>query len=256
MPRDEWKSLDGQRMRFRGIFVRYGQKSAYRGAPLKTLLFREVCPVDGGVHVTDHLWFTETKGFQALGLLHEGDCVEFDARVTTYRKGYYGRREDVYKASGQDWRLSFPTRIGRNPALDRPTPEPESNAHEDSAASASQSGQRPAAFPRAELLIPPAWRAAAGRCVGIGALRVFGWLCEWTDGGRQPCDAPITKLARFCAPPEQGMLRTKAIRRHLRKLSEAGMISRVRRQGRKRPQCYVRPPEMWNQTGDATDESQ
>ncbi|HPC93309.1 MAG TPA: hypothetical protein PLU87_00070 [Sedimentisphaerales bacterium] len=256
MPRDEWKNLDGQRMRFRAIFERYGQKSAYRGAPLKTLLFREVCPVDGGVRVTDHLWFTETKGFRALGVLHQGDCVEFDARVTTYRKGYYGRREDVYKPSGQDWRLSFPTRIRRNPALDRPVPEPPSKPHEDAAASRSQPDQRPGAFPRAELLIPPAWREAASRCVGIGALRVFGWLCEWTDGGRQPCEAPIMRLARLCAPPEQGMLRTKAIKRHLRKLSEAGMISRVRRQGGKRPQWYVRPPEMWNQAGDAADESQ
>jgi len=118
MSRDNRRSGLGahadERLRFRGFFVRYGQKRAFRGPPLATLLFRDVCLAENGQQMTDHLWFNETKGFKALGPLKEGDCIEFDARVTHYMKGYRGRREDIYKPTYKDWRLSFPTKIARN----------------------------------------------------------------------------------------------------------------------------------------------
>ncbi len=123
--RHELGELEQQRMHFRGFFERYGSKNAFRGDPLTTLLLRDICLAETGEWIADHLWFTETKGFKAVGPLKEGDCIEFDARVTRYRKGYAGRREDAdgvpvsfYKPESQDWRLSFPTKVKRNSALD------------------------------------------------------------------------------------------------------------------------------------------
>ena len=42
-----------------------------------------------------------------------GDKIEFDARVTTYMKGYMGRRDDVDAAAllEKDYKLSRPTKI-------------------------------------------------------------------------------------------------------------------------------------------------
>lgn len=109
--RQELKQIENQRMRFKAIFERYGKKHAYRGADITTILLREIRIFETGEQITEHLWFTQTKGFESLGELKEGDCIEFDARVTTYIKGYHGRREDVYKPSYKDWRLSYPTKI-------------------------------------------------------------------------------------------------------------------------------------------------
>jgi hypothetical protein len=54
-----------------------------------------------------------TKGFRSLGELIEGDVVEFDARVTPYKKGYRGRNylHMVSKPPTIDYRLSRPTRV-------------------------------------------------------------------------------------------------------------------------------------------------
>ncbi len=61
--------------------------------------------------VSDHVWFTVTKGFAKLGL-QVGDVVTFDARVGPYIKGYEGYREDVYdKPVEQDYKLVYPTRL-------------------------------------------------------------------------------------------------------------------------------------------------
>jgi hypothetical protein len=97
---------------FRAEFVRYGSKSSFTGWPVRTLLFKDV-KLDGKI-VTDHLWFTMTKGFGTLGTLEPGDLVDFHARVTEYAKGYRGHRDDVDAAPiGTDYRLSRPTMITR-----------------------------------------------------------------------------------------------------------------------------------------------
>jgi hypothetical protein len=59
--------------------------------------------------VTDHAWFSYTKGFQACTLT-EGTLVEFDARVKKYTKGYVNPRIGVNQKA-VDYRLSNPTRI-------------------------------------------------------------------------------------------------------------------------------------------------
>ena len=60
--------------------------------------------------ITDHLWFNNTKAFQAVNL-EAGDVVEFDARVKPYEKGYKGRREYVDKPITIDYKLSWPTKV-------------------------------------------------------------------------------------------------------------------------------------------------
>ena len=107
--------MDGERTRFCGTFVRYGTKPGWRGNTEKTLLLRNIVELESGQRVTDHLWFNLTKGFQSLGELHEGDIIEFDARVKPYRAGYWGWDSDRAAENPPRWdyKLSHPTRIKR-----------------------------------------------------------------------------------------------------------------------------------------------
>ena len=112
MVRQELRRKENARETFTGTFERLGKKRAYRGPDLITILLRNVRDTECNP-VADHLWFNMTKEFEALGELHEGDVIRFDARVTAYEKGYRGRREDVYRPVERDYRLSRPTRIER-----------------------------------------------------------------------------------------------------------------------------------------------
>ena len=81
--RKKMKSISGQRERFRATFSRTGTKKNYHGFPEITLLFDDVYREKNGQLITDHLWFNNTKPFQAINL-EAGYLVEFDARVTPY----------------------------------------------------------------------------------------------------------------------------------------------------------------------------
>lgn len=113
--REDLAKLCGVRRRFEGVFERFGKKTGYKEI-LTTILLRDVKDVSSGKIVTDHLWFTMGKRFEALRLV-KGDVVRFTARVTEYEKGYKGRRnEDDYddydsKPVEVDYRLSFPTKF-------------------------------------------------------------------------------------------------------------------------------------------------
>ena len=114
--RRQLKARDGDRLTFRGVFVRYGKKPAWRGPePKTTLLFRKIIEVESGQIVAEHLWFNETKRFKAMGNLVEGDVIQFDARVTPYRKGYWGRdwERQIENPPGWNYKLSYPTKISR-----------------------------------------------------------------------------------------------------------------------------------------------
>lgn len=80
--RPELAQNNEKRMRFRGEFVRFGEKSGWR-QPEKTILMKNVRFAHDDELAADHLWFNLTKGFAKLNLL-EGDIVEFDARVKQY----------------------------------------------------------------------------------------------------------------------------------------------------------------------------
>lgn len=97
-----------ERHTFIGTFVKTGQKSGYK-VPVETIMLKNIKTPDGKM-LTDHLWFTFTKGFKDVNL-QEGDIVQFDARVAEYERGYFGRREEVYVPWSIDYKLSFPTKI-------------------------------------------------------------------------------------------------------------------------------------------------
>lgn len=108
--RTELKNINGARTRFIGTFVRFGTKPAYKGPPIKTLLFENVCDKHGKQY-TDHIWFTTGKQFEALNL-QPGDKICFDARVKIYTKGYRGHRDDYDAAPiSTDYKLSHPNNI-------------------------------------------------------------------------------------------------------------------------------------------------
>ncbi len=102
------QQIEDVRSVFTGTFIRFGEKSGYRG-PVATVLLKDVRD-ESGKRLTGHLWFNLTKGFGALDM-EEGDTIEFRARVKQYTKGYNGRREDVYVPIATDYKLSHPTKI-------------------------------------------------------------------------------------------------------------------------------------------------
>ena len=107
--REKLAVKNNERLKFTGTFERYGSKKGWGGKMLKTILLKDLLDSDGGP-ACDHLWFSLTKAFAALGL-QPGDRVEFFARVKRYTKGYYGYREDVYKPIETDYKLSHPTKV-------------------------------------------------------------------------------------------------------------------------------------------------
>lgn len=109
--RNELQKREGRRGTFTALFLRFGQKAAYKGAPIVTALFVDVRD-DAGQLVTDHLWFKVGRQFAALRM-EAGDKVQFEARVASYVKGYRGRRDDWDEEGGisVDYCLKFPTRV-------------------------------------------------------------------------------------------------------------------------------------------------
>ena len=108
--RTELQNINGIRKRFIATFIRFGIKSGYKGVAIKTLLFSNVRDKNGKVY-TDHIWFTTGKQFELLDLKN-GDNICFDARVTSYVKGYKGRREDYDLPPVKiDYKLSHPNNI-------------------------------------------------------------------------------------------------------------------------------------------------
>jgi len=107
--RRELAKQEGQRKRFRATFIRLGTKKSYQGYSEETILLNRVIDTETGNAVTDHLWFTYTKGFQDARM-KEGDTIEFDARVKEYKKGYVNRAYGINNRK-QDYKLSHPTRI-------------------------------------------------------------------------------------------------------------------------------------------------
>ena len=106
--RQELKELQGIRDRFSGVVERFGEKPSFRGYPKKTVLLKDITHLQSKKQVTDHLWFTIGKRLEELKV---GDLVEFDARVTTYEKGYKGYRDDVFCPIEIDYRLERPTKV-------------------------------------------------------------------------------------------------------------------------------------------------
>ena len=100
---------DGIRKRFRGTFSRLGKKRNFNGYSEGTILLVNVEDCESGTRVTDHVWFSFTKGFEKIQLV-EGAVIEFDARVKAYTKGYVNPSLGL-KRRATDFKLSHPTKI-------------------------------------------------------------------------------------------------------------------------------------------------
>ena len=100
------KKIEGERSSFIAIFERFGRKAEYNGQGF-TVLLKDVRR-SSGERITDHLWFSYTKGFQALYLV-KGDFIRFNARVKTYSKGH----EESHRS--HDYKLFNPTKIEKLP---------------------------------------------------------------------------------------------------------------------------------------------
>ena len=108
--REALKEINGVRKRFIATFKKYGSRKAFKGQPKKTLLFVNVRDIKGN-DFCDHIWFTSCKGFEKYSFV-EGDNISFDARVTEYYKGYWGKKEwHNEKPISKDYKLSHPNNI-------------------------------------------------------------------------------------------------------------------------------------------------
>lgn len=109
--RTEMKELYEKRMKFTAVFKRFGSKINWHGYPEETILLTNVTDMNEN-QITDHIWFSYTKGFQKIGELKEGDKIEFFARVRNYVKGYV-RHSDYIDNRTIDYKLNNPTKIRR-----------------------------------------------------------------------------------------------------------------------------------------------
>lgn len=100
--RKELAKLNGSRLLFSAVFGRYGTKTNYNGFPQETIMLADV-RFENGDLATEHIWFTVGKRLESIGHLSENDKISFEARINTYRKGYY--KDDF------DYKLSNPTKI-------------------------------------------------------------------------------------------------------------------------------------------------
>ncbi len=107
--RKELAKEEGIRKKFSAMFLRLGKKKNYKGYSEDTILLSSVRDVEANKQVTDHLWFSYTKGFEKIELT-PGVQIEFEARVKEYTKGYVNKSHGVNNSS-TDYKLSHPTKI-------------------------------------------------------------------------------------------------------------------------------------------------
>lgn len=107
--REKLEKFEGERIEIIGTFERFGKKNGWCGREEKTVLLINVTDTNNNL-LCDHIWFNCTKQFEKLDL-KQNDKVKLQARVNEYVKGYFGRRLDIYKESGVDYKLSYPTKI-------------------------------------------------------------------------------------------------------------------------------------------------
>jgi hypothetical protein len=103
------RSDAGTRKKFRATFSRFGKKTNYHGYSDETILLVNVTDLETLKVVTDHVWFSYTKGFEKIKLT-PGVVVEFQARIKTYRKGYINKKYQIDERR-VDYKLSNPTQI-------------------------------------------------------------------------------------------------------------------------------------------------
>ena len=109
--RKELAKNDGQRKKFLATFSHLGKKINYNGHSEETILLKNIIDAETNLLLTDHVWFSFTKGFQEAGI-RQGELIQFEARVKKYSKGYANRSLRINQKT-VDYKLSHPTKIKR-----------------------------------------------------------------------------------------------------------------------------------------------
>jgi hypothetical protein len=107
--RNALASDNGERKKFHAAFSRFGKKVNYQGYSDRTVLLVNIIDAETNMMVTDHVWFSYTKGFEKLNL-KPGLHVAFEARIKGYKKGYVNKKYNINN-SKLDYKLNNPTRI-------------------------------------------------------------------------------------------------------------------------------------------------
>ena len=107
--RERLKASEGVRARFVALFSKVGKKRNYKGYSEDTILLSQVKDADTGELVADHVWFTFTKGFEAVNA-RPGDLLQFEARIKEYKKGYVNKAAGINQRR-TDYKLSHPGKI-------------------------------------------------------------------------------------------------------------------------------------------------
>lgn len=126
--RDALKQIGNkERGTYVGVVSRLGYKTGYNGHGKPTFLIINLTDINGNL-VADHLWINYTKQFQSLGILATGDEVQFNARVSSYLKGYQGTDSTIRKKHPiqYDYKLEYPSKV-RLLTKRKPQSVPETN---------------------------------------------------------------------------------------------------------------------------------
>ena len=107
--RKKFKSMEGKRCTFIATVGKFGKKSAWKGEDETTILLLDIKD-ESSNPLEDHVWMVCRKRIKECNL-EIGDIIQFNARVTLYRKGY--REDDDENPFRFDYRLSFPTKIAK-----------------------------------------------------------------------------------------------------------------------------------------------
>lgn len=107
--RKKLKQENGKRLAFVAVVERFGTKNGFKGM-LPTILLKDVKLLGSDEVITDHIWFTKGKSWDAC---KEGSIVSFHARVGVYTKGYKGRDMErmIENPVTRDYRLERPTKV-------------------------------------------------------------------------------------------------------------------------------------------------
>lgn len=107
--RTELKKLENQRLRFTAKIDRFGERNNFKGVIVPTILLKDISLVGEDKVLSDHIWFTKGKSWDGFCV---GSRIEFDARISEYKKGYKGHRVDVLDSPvTTDYKLTRPTNI-------------------------------------------------------------------------------------------------------------------------------------------------
>jgi len=108
--RKELAARNGERFSVVATVKRFGSRRGWEGRDEPTILLVDLFDAAEATKLCDHLWFKVGKWADGLAI---DDRIRFDARVTSYEKGYHGHRDDAWDSPppSTDWRLRRPTKV-------------------------------------------------------------------------------------------------------------------------------------------------